>query len=387
MMNVLCIFRICEVGKTEMIPFVDLKREYEEISEEITQAIQRVLKSGWFILGEELKKFEENFSGYIGTKYGVGVNSGSDALYLAVKSLGIGEGDEVITVSHTFVSTVDAITRNAARPVFIDIDPETYTMDVSQVEKKTTERTRAIMPVHLYGHPVNMGPIMEIAEKHNLFVIEDACQAHGAEYKGKKVGSIGNIGCFSFYPVKNLGAYGDGGMIVTNDEELINKLRMLRNYGSPKKYYYDFVGVNSRLDEIHAAILHVKLKYLDEWNEKRRGIAKLYREVLSNLDVIIPVEKEYAKHVYHLYVVRCKERDRLQQYLLGNGIKTQIHYPMPVHKQKAYWDLGASTQLPVTRKICDEILSLPIHPWMNSDEVSTISKVVKNAGLPGNVCG
>ncbi|AEA46579.1 DegT/DnrJ/EryC1/StrS family aminotransferase [Archaeoglobus veneficus] len=359
-----------------MIPFVDLKREYQEIKEEIDQAIQRVLERGWFILGEELEAFEKEFSSYIGAKYGIGVNSGSDALYLGVKALGIGKGDEVITVSHTFISTVDAIVRNGAKPVFVDIDPETYTIDVSQIEKKITERTKAILPVHLYGHPADMGSIMEIGEKYSLFVIEDACQAHGAEYNGKKVGSIGDIGCFSFYPTKNLGAYGDGGIVVTNDDELANKLRTLRNYGSSKKYYHEFVGVNSRLDEIQAAILRVKLKYLEEWNEKRRNIARLYNEFLESSDLVTPTEKEYAKHVYHLYVIRYKERDKLQQNLLKCGIQTQIHYPIPMHRQKAYLELEYNTSLPVTEKICNEILSLPMHPWLREEEIRRISNCI-----------
>ncbi|ACS91098.1 DegT/DnrJ/EryC1/StrS family aminotransferase [Thermococcus sibiricus] len=362
-----------------MIPFVDVKREYHEIKEEIDNAVQRVLESGWFILGEELKKFEEEFAKYLGANYAIGVNSGSDALYLSVKALGIGRGDEVITVSHTFISTVDAIVRNGARPVFVDIDPETYTIDVNQIEEKITKKTKAIIPVHLYGHPADMDPIMEIAEKHGLYVIEDASQAHGAEYKGKKVGSIGHVACFSFYPTKNLGAYGDAGAIVTNDNELAERLRMMRNYGSPKKYYHDFIGVNSRLDEIQAAILRVKLKYLNRWNERRREIAKLYNEFLKDTGVITPVEKEWAKHVYHLYVIRHKERDELQQYLLRNGIKTQIHYPVPVHLQKAYLDLGVKVRLPVTEQISQEILSLPMFPHLSDTEVEKIARVVKDA--------
>lgn len=361
----------------EMIPFVDLRREYQEIKEEINQAIQRVLESGWFILGEELKAFEKEFAEYLGVKHAVGVNSGSDALYLAIKALGIGNGDEVITVSHTFISTVDAITRNGAKPVFVDIDPETYTIDVNQIEEKITERTKAILPVHLYGHPADMDPIMEIAEKYDLYVIEDASQAHGAEYKGRKVGNIGHVGCFSFYPTKNLGAYGDAGAVVTNDVELAEKLRLLRNYGSPKKYHHDFIGVNSRLDEIQAAVLRVKLRHLDEWNEKRRKIAEEYNELLRDFDdVITPVEKEWAKHVYHLYVIRHKERDKLQQYLLENGVRTQIHYPIPVHKQKAYTAFRTSS-LPITERISNETLSLPMHPWLRIDEIEKICYLIK----------
>jgi len=361
-----------------MIKMVDFGREYKEIGEEISEAINRVLNSGWFILGEEAEKLEEEFSNYIGTKFGVAVNSGSDALYLAIKALGVGSGDEVITVSHTFVSTVDAIVRNGAMPVFVDIDPETYTMDVTQIEDKITEKTKAIIPVHLYGYPADMDSINAIAKKYNLFVIEDACQAHGAEYKGKKVGSIGDIACFSFYPTKNCGAYGDGGMIVTNNEEIAKKLSMLRNYGQSQKYYYDFIGINSRLDEIQAAVLRVKLKHLDDWNEKRRSIAMLYNELLKNANVITPVEKEYARHVYHLYVIRSKKRDELQQYLLKNGIQTQIHYPVPVHKQKSYLDLGYKIHLPVTEKICNEILSLPMYPWLNEKEVINIAERIKD---------
>jgi len=364
---------------------MDLKREYMEISEEIKEAVNRVLERGWFILGEELEKFEREFANYIGTNYAIGVNSGSDALYLALKALGIGNNDEVITVSHTFISTVDAIVRNSAKPVFVDIDSDTYTMDVTQIENKITERTKAIIVVHLYGHPANMDPIIQIAKKYNLFVIEDACQAHGAEYKGKKVGSIGDVGCFSFYPVKNLGAYGDGGIVTTNNEELAKKLRMLRNYGSPKKYYHEFVSVNSRLDEIQAAILRVKLRHLDEWNEKRRNIAGLYNEWFKNLDVVTPIEKEYAKHVYHLYVIRHKERDKFQQYLLKNGIQTQLHYPIPVHKQKAYLEAESKNILPVTKKICGEILSLPMHPWLSEEEVFTIRDIITRAFKVRNI--
>jgi dTDP-4-amino-4,6-dideoxygalactose transaminase len=361
----------------DKIKFLDLNKEYEKIKTEIDQAIKRVLDSGWYILGKEVEQFEQEFSEYLGTKYGIGVNSGSDALFLAVKALGIGEGDEVITVSHTFISTVDAVARNGAKPVFVDVEPDTYCIDVSKIEQVITDKTRAILPVHLYGHPANMDPIMEIAEKHDLSVIEDACQAHGAEYKSKKAGSIGAVGCFSFYPVKNLGAYGDGGIVVTSDEELAEKLRMSRNYGQPQKYYHDFVGVNSRLDEIQAAILRVKLKYLDEWNERRRKIAKLYNERLESLGVIIPAEKKYARHVYHLYVIRRKDRDKLQQYLQKKGIQTQIHYPIPVHKQKAYSESGGDTSLAITEKVCNEVLSLPIHPWLKEEEIVKICGLIK----------
>jgi len=360
-----------------MIPFVDLKKEYASIKNEIKISIERVFEKQCFLLGEELKEFENDFTKYIGIKFGVGVNSGSDALYLALKCLNIGKGNEVITISHTFISTVDAIVRNGAKPVFIDIESDTFNMDVSKIEKNITEKTKAIIPVHLYGNPVDLDPIMELAEKYNLNVIEDACQAHGAEYKGKKVGGIGDIGCFSFYPAKNLGAYGDGGMIVTNDEELSTNLKMYRNYGQKKKYYHDFIAVNSRLDELQAAVLRVKLKHLNEWNDRRRKNAKLYNELLQDSDIITPIEKECAKHVYHLYVIKNKNRDKLKKYLEKNNIQTLIHYPIPVHLQKAYSQYRNVSSLPATEKICNEILSLPMHPWLTEEEIYSISLKIK----------
>ena len=357
-----------------MIQFVDLKKEQETLGGELMQAIQRVLINASFILGQESEKFEDEFSKYIGVKFGIGVNSGSDALYLAVKSLGISHGDEVITVSHTMISTVDAIKRNGAKPVLVDVDPVTYCIDASQLEKKISSKTKAILPVHLYGQSADMGSITEIAQKHNLPIIEDACQAHGAEYLSKKVGGIGTIGCFSFYPTKNLGAYGDAGIIVTNDEKLADTLKKMRNYGQSKKYYHDFVGVNSRLDELQAAILRTKLPYLDGWNERRRKLAKLYNDFLKDSGILSPIEREYAKHVYHLYVIRHNYRNNLQQYLLDKGIQTLIHYPIPVHLQEAY---KTNDKLPVTEKICGEILSLPLHPWLSEGEVEQITEEVK----------
>ena len=357
-----------------MINMNDFKREYSAIEKEVMPEIRRVLESGWYILGDELNKFEQEYSKYVGGKYGVGVNSGSDALYLSIKASGISQGDEVITVAHTMISTVDAISRNGAKPVFVDVDPLTYVMDASKIEAKISKKTKAILPVHLYGHPVDMDPITEIAKKYGLYVIEDACQAHGAEYKRAKVGGISHIGCFSFYPTKNLGAYGDAGMIITNDEELANTLKKMRNYGQSKKYYHDFVGVNSRLDEIQAAILRIKLRYLDQWNEKRRKLAKIYDDLLDNPNLVKPIEREYAKHVYHLYVIRHKERDTLQSYLLNHGIQTLIHYPIPIHLQEAY---KTSDKLAVTERICGEILSLPISPWLKEREVEQISESLK----------
>jgi dTDP-4-amino-4,6-dideoxygalactose transaminase len=355
--------------KCTLIPFVDLKREFAEIGNHTTNAIRLVQESGNFVLGENCESFEKEFSSYIGAKFGIGVNSGSDALLLAIKVLGIGEGEEIITVSHTMSSTVDAITRNGAKPIFVDIEPDTLEMDVSSIEEKISTRTRAIIPVHIYGHPVNMNPLMEIAQEHDLVVIEDACQAHGSEYSRRKVGGIGDIGCFSFYPTKNLGAYGDGGMLVTNNKEFYEELRRMRNHGQSTRYHQDNVGVNSRLDEIQAAVLRVKLHYLNQWNERRRRIAKLYEDLLRNPDLVTPIEKEYAKHVYHLYVIMHNDRDKLQQHLLKKGVQTLIHYPIPVHKQKAY-DVGIT--LHITEQICRKILSLPIHPWLLEDEIRVI---------------
>ncbi|MGZ4079789.1 MAG: DegT/DnrJ/EryC1/StrS family aminotransferase [Bacteroidia bacterium] len=378
-MNQILLIIILLSGVRYMIPFINLKEEYESLSEELNLKIREVLKNGFFILGEEVKKFEEDFSNYLGTSYAVSVNSGSDALFLGLKSLGIGVGDEVITVSHTFISSVDAIVRNGAKPIFVDVDPDTYCIDVNQIEEKITDRTKAILPVHLYGHPTNLNPIQKLTKKHELFLVEDACQAHGAEYKGTKVGGIGDIGCFSFYPTKNLGACGDGGMIVTDDAKLSEMLKQLRNYGQPKKYYHDFVGFNSRLDELQASILSVKLKYLDEWNKRRAKIAELYNIHLQNSNLILPVEKKRSKHVYHLYVIRSKNRDFLKNELLKRGIQTQIHYPIPVHKQKAYLNSCMNDKLLITEEICSEILSLPMNPYLNDDEVIHIAEMIEIA--------
>lgn len=362
-----------------MVLLTDLKKEYLSISEELNRNIRRVLNSGFYILGEEVKKFEENFSKYTGTDYAVGVNSGSDALFLALKSIGVGKGDEVITVSHTFISTVDAISRSGAKPVFVDINPDTYCMDVSKIEEKITDKTKAILPVHLYGHPADMDPICKLKEDYGLYVIEDACQAHGAEYNGKKAGSIGDMGCFSFYPTKNLGAYGDGGAVVTDNEEIKEKLIQMRNYGQSEKYHHDFVGVNSRLDELQAVILQTKLKHLDKWIERRRKNAEIYSRLLQDSDVILPVEKRFAKHAYHLYVIKSKNRDYLKKKLLQNGINAQIHYPIPVHKQKAYLNFN-DFKLEATDKICNEILSLPLHPWMSYEEILKVTDCLREKG-------
>lgn len=362
------------------IPFVDLKCQYDSIKDEINIKINEVLQNTHFILGENVEAFEKEFANYCGVKYGVGVASGSDALALSLKAFRISKGDEVITVPNTFIATVDAISRNGAKPVFVNVDPETYNIDVNKIEEKITDNTKAIIPVHLYGQPVDMVQIVKIAREYDLRIIEDACQAHGAEYKGKKVGSLGDIGCFSFYPSKNLGTYGDGGMVVTNDGKIAEEIKMLRNYGQSKKYYHDCIGYNSRLDEIQAAILRVKLKYLDGWNDKRRKHAKLYNELLENVSGIeTPIEKDYVKHVYHLYVIRCKDRDELQQYLSSKGVSTGIHYPIPVHLQKAYEHLEYKHgNFPITEKFSKEILSLPMFPELTENEIEVVVGLIKS---------
>lgn len=360
---------------TKKVSFVDLVRQHHSISDEVNQAISRVTDTGSFIVGEELKDFEREFASYIGVKYGIGVGSGTDALRIALEALGIGKGDEVITVSHTFIATVYSIIQTGATPVLVDVEPTTYTINPKLIEKAITPRTKAIIPVHLYGQPADMDSIMEIAKRHNLRVVEDVAQAHGAEFAGVRVGAFGDIGCFSFYPAKNLGAYGDGGMIVTNDEAVAEKVRMLREYGQKAKYYHEIIGYNSRLDTLQAAILRVKLKYLDSWNEARRTNAKLYGELLSDMSDLInlPVTLDGRRHVFHLYVVRTKQRAALRDFLSQNQISTGIHYPIPVHKQKAYIDLiKDKNELPVTEDISGKILSLPMFPELTQDEIQFV---------------
>jgi len=360
-----------------MISFLDLKKQYLSIKDEIDQAIETVFDKAWFILGEQVEAFEVEFSNYIGTKYGVGVGSGTEAIHLALVACGVKSGDQVITVPNTAVPTISAISFAGAIPIFVDIDPNTYTMDTSQLEEKITERTKVILPVHLYGHPTDMDPILDIAKRYDLKVVEDSCQAHGAEYKGKKVGSIGDVGCFSFYPSKNLGAYGDGGFITTNNNEIADKTRLLRNYGQTDRYCHIIKGFNSRLDEIQAAILRVKLKKLDSWNDQRRKLVKCYSQLLENSNVFVPGELDYAKHVYHLFVIRSHKRDELQVFLKSYKIGTLIHYPIPVHLQKSYEDLGMSSgTFPVTEKFANEILSLPLYPELTVDEVKEVSKII-----------
>jgi dTDP-4-amino-4,6-dideoxygalactose transaminase len=366
-----------------MVPFLDLTRQFRRIEGEILSAQRKVLEKGHFILGEEVSSFEEEFARYCGVRYGVGVGSGTDALFLALKAADIGEGDEVITVSHSFIATAIAISWAGAKSTFVDIDPEVYTMDPNRLEdflrKRKRSRVRAILPVHLYGQPAEMDAIMDIARRYHLLVVEDACQAHGAEYQEKKVGSIGVMGCFSFYPTKNVGAYGDGGMVVTNDKRYYERLRLLRCYGEKKKYEHILQGWNSRLDEMQAAVLRVKLKYLDQWNGERRKRALLYRRMLEGTGVNCPVERERARHVYHLFVIRTKRRNALQLRLREKGIETLIHYPVPIHLQKAYAELGYRRgDLPATEKVAREILSLPFYPELTSEEMREVQEEVRN---------
>lgn len=303
--------------------------------------------------------------------------SGTDALFLALSAIGAKDG-EVLTVPNSFISTSLAISYAGARPVFVDIDPLTYTVNTQMIENKITPKTKAIFPVHIYGHPADMDPIMEIAEEYNLKVVEDACQAHGAEYKGKKVGSIGHVGCFSFYPTKNLGCYGDGGMIITKDPKIAQKLRLLRNYGEARKYFYSTKGYNSRLDEVQAAVLRVKLKKLDRWNALRRKNAKLYNKLLEGR-VSTPTEEKHTKHVYYAYVIRCKKREKLRQWLKTRNIGTSIHYPVPIHLQDSYSELEHKKgDFPVTEKYSDEILSLPIFPELSKAEIKIVVKEIYN---------
>ena len=370
-----------------MVPFIDLTRQYKAIEEEILSATKRVFEKGRFILGEEVSTFEEEFARYCGVRYGVGVNSGTDALYLALRAAGIGEGDEVVTVANSFIASALAISFAGAKPIFFDIEPETYNLDPNALEhllkrQRTTgkrQRIKAILPVHLYGHPAQMDAVMEVSHRYNLAVIEDACQAHGAKFNNKKVGSFGAMGCFSFYPTKNLGGSGDGGMVITDEKKLYEKLRLLRCYGEKKKYVHILQGGNSRLDEIQAAILRVKLRYLDKWNDQRRTKALRYKKELEGSGVVCPVEKEGSHHVYHLFVIRTRKRNSLGAFLKGKGIETLIHYPTPIHLQKAYKDLGYQRgDLPVTERYAQGILSLPFFPELSEREIDEVGDQVKN---------
>lgn len=357
---------------TKKVLFFDPKRQYQNIKREIDDAISRVLSSGNFILGAEVESLEKNFAKYCDCAYGIGTASGTEALYISLLACGIKPGDEIITVANAGVPTVCAITMTGAIPVFVDINAKSYNMDVSRIEEKITRRTKAMLPVHLYGQCSDMDPILKIAKRNKIKIIEDACQAHGARYKGKKAGSIGDIGCFSFYPTKNLGGYGDGGMIVTNNKILASMAKLIRDYGQSERYNHTVKGINSRLDEIQAAVINVKLKRLDNWNKRRCKIADLYGQNIKNDIVIKPKKMDYGTHIYHLYVIRCKSRDKLKAHLDRNGIRSLIHYPKPVYLQKAYSEFSVGNDCPVTEECSKSVLSIPLYPEISDKELDRV---------------
>ncbi|WP_129631006.1 DegT/DnrJ/EryC1/StrS family aminotransferase [Candidatus Oscillochloris fontis] len=346
-----------------MVPFVDLKAQYLSIKAEVDAAVLSLLESTQFVLGKEVAAFEELFAAYTQTSYVMGVNTGTSALHLALLAAGIGRGDEVITTPFTFIATVSAIDYTGATPVFVDIDPVSFTIDPAKIEAAITPRTKAILPVHLYGQPAEMAPIMEIARRHNLVVIEDAAQAHGAEYRGQRVGSIGDLGCFSFYPGKNLGAYGEGGAVTTNNPEFARTIRMLRDWGAERKYYHDLKGYNYRLEGVQGAVLKVKMQYIEAWTEARRAVAARYDAQLPALGIATPTALPERRHVYHIYAIREARRDQLQTFLHDHGVSTGIHYPIPVHLQKAFAELGHKEgDFPHSEAAAREVLSLPMYP-------------------------
>ena len=364
------------------VPFVDLKIQYLGIKDEIQKEINEVLDNTAYICGKKTKKFEGGFSKIQNVKYCVGLSSGTDALHTALKALDIKSGDEVIVPVNTFIATSESVSLCGAKPVFVDNDERTFNIDVNKIENAITANTRAIIPVHLYGQPAEMDKIMEIAEKHDLVVIEDCSQAHLSEYKGKKTGSFGNIGTFSFYPGKNMGAYGEAGAVITNDEKLYNKMLKFRQHGSLEKYIHECEGHNYRMEELQAGVLNVKLKHLNEWTEKRRKTASLYYKNLQNLSpevVALPFVPDYIKHVYHLFVLRVKNRSELVKFLAEKEISTALHYPIPLHLQRAYDYLGYKKgDFPVAEKCCDEILSVPMYPEMTEEQVVYVCDAIKN---------
>ena len=355
------------------VPFVDLRSLHMEIKDELQEVFDRILDRSSFVLGPEVQRFEQEFAAYIGTEHCVAVNTGTAALHLVLAALEIGPGDEVITVAHTFIATAEAISAVGARPVFVDIDPVSFTMDPALLEAAITSKTRAIIPVDLYGQVADMDPIHEIANRHGIPVIEDACQAHGAEYKGRKAGSFGIAGCFSFYPGKNLGACGEGGAVTTNDAELASRIRLWRDHGSCKRYEHVFPGLNMRMEGLQGGILSVKLKYLDHWNNQRRIAAAEYDAALAGTDLKVPTEMPYNHHVYHLYVVQSPKRDELREQLNEAGVESGLHYPTPLHLQEAYRFLGYKQgDFPVTETLKDRILSLPMYPGIQFEAIARV---------------
>ena len=362
-----------------MIPFVDLKAQYQGIKTEVNAAIQGVLDSCQFTLGSEVVAFEQEFAGYCNSKHGIGVNTGTSALHMALLAAGVGRGDEVITVPFTFVASVSAIDYTGATTVFVDIDPQTFTMDATKLEAAITKNTKAIIPVHLYGQSADMDPILEIAKRHGLVVIEDACQAHGAEYKGRRAGSMGDMGCFSFYPGKNLGAYGEAGMVVTDNPEYARTIRMLRDWGAEKKYHHVLKGYNFRMEGIQGAVLRVKLRYLEGWTEGRRTAAAHYDRLFAGSGVATPKAMGHNRHVYHIYAIRTGHRQAWQDALLAQGIQTGIHYPTPVHLLPAFADLGYHAgDFPHSEQAANQVLSLPMYPELTQAQCEEVARAVKN---------
>ena len=361
-----------------MIPFLDLKAQYASIKPEVDKAIHSVLDSCAYILGPEVTKFEEEFAAYSNAKFGIGVNTGTSALHLSLLAADIGPGDEVITTPFTFVATVAAIEYAGAKPVFVDIDPKSYNIDPAKIEAAVTPKTRAIIPVHLHGLMAEMDPILEIARRRKLVVIEDACQAHGAEYKGKRAGSLGDLAAFSFYPGKNLGAYGEGGLITTSNADYAKKIRMLRDWGAEKKYHHVLKGFNNRLEGIQGAVLRVKLRHLEAWTEGRRKAAAVYDKLLSGSGVVVPQPQKHQRHVYHVYAIRTKQRQAWADALNAKGVQTGIHYPFPVHLLPAYADLGYKAgDFPHAERAADEVLSLPMFAELTVDQCETVARAVR----------
>ena len=357
-----------------LVPLLDLKAQYNSIRGELDKAVLDVMGSGNFVLGPNVRALEEETAAYVGVRHAVGVASGTDALLLTLRALGVGPDDEVIVPAYTFFGTASAVLLLGARPVLVDIEPETYCIDVDGLEERITPRTKAIIPVHLFGHPADMDPIQQLAREHNLSVVEDNAQAIGATYKGQMTGGLGNAGCLSFYPSKNLGAYGDGGMVLTDDDELADQLMMLRTHGWKRKYYSETVGYNSRLDELQAAVLRVKLAYLDGWNERRRDLAKSYGELLMDLGIGVPQELEYARHVYHLYVIEVNERQSIIEELGAAGVATAIYYPYPLHMAPAMADLGYKAgDFPIAERTAQRCLAIPLYPEMAPEHLEHVA--------------
>lgn len=360
------------------VPFVDLRAQYLSIKAEIDESIRRVLDNTSFVLGREVEAFEAAFAEYTGARFCIGLNSGTAAIQLALMACGIGAGHEVLVPANTFFATAEAVSTAGATPVFVDADPVSYNIDVTGIEAAITERTRAIMPVHLYGQAADLDSIFEIAKRHQLLVIEDAAQAHGSLYQGRRVGALGAAGCFSFYPGKNLGAYGEGGAVVTNDEAIARRVRLLRDHGSERKYHHEIIGYNFRLEGIQGAVLGVKLKHLDEWNRLRREHAARYTELLQESYLTLPQEMSDCEHIYHLYVVQSERRDALQKALNEAGVQTGIHYPIPVHLQPAYSSLGhLAGDFPEAERQAERVLSLPMFPELTDEQLEQVANAVR----------